>query len=99
MPQRRKLRGENQTRNNFMTKTFETTRKVQKLLGLFFWFSAFLLLLHGVTGCSADQHMVASGGRTIDPGLLGPADPEGTAGPEAAKVTVGATGEPRTVVA
>jgi outer membrane protein OmpA-like peptidoglycan-associated protein len=82
-----------------MTKPLETTRKVQKLLGLLFCFTAFLFLLHGVTGCSADQHMVASGGRTIDPGLLGAADPQGTPGPEAAKVTVAATGEPRTVVA
>jgi len=92
-----------------MTKTFETTRKVQKLLGLFLRFGALLLLLYALIGCSADQHIVVSGGRTIEPGVIGPADAqgltsvasakEGTAGPDVANVTVGATGEPGTVVA
>ena len=78
-----------------MTKIFETTGKVQRPLGLFLWFGALLLVLYGTTGCSSDQHLVASSGHTIDPGLLGSAVVQA----EAADVTVGTTGEPGRVVA
>src|ERR1041385_4656101 len=54
-----------------MTKTFVMSRKVQKPLGLFLWFGTFLFLF-GITGCSADKHIVVSGGRTPDTGLAGP---------------------------